>query len=49
MLSILLNVQNYKIVNYLNGKQGIKMSANIKPDLILLDTDSPRYRSQTSY
>lgn len=41
MLGILLDVQNYKIIDCLSGKQGIRMAATIKPDLILLDTGLP--------
>lgn len=37
MLGILLDVENYKIVESLTGKQAIRMAASIKPDLILLD------------
>ncbi len=41
MLGILLDVQNYKIVECLTGKQAIRMAASIKPDLILLDLGLP--------
>ena len=41
MLGILLDVQNYKIVESLTGKQGVRMAASIKPDLILLDLGLP--------
>mgnify|MGYP000490874471 CR=1 FL=1 len=41
MLAILLDVENYKIVESLTGKQGIRMCASVKPDLILLDLGLP--------
>jgi two-component system KDP operon response regulator KdpE len=41
MLGILLDVQNYKIVECLMGKQAIRMAASVKPDLILLDLGLP--------
>lgn len=41
MLGILLDVENYKIVDSLTGKQGVRMAASIKPDLILLDLGLP--------
>ncbi len=41
MLGILLDVQNFKIVESLTGKQGVRMAASIKPDLILLDLGLP--------
>jgi two-component system KDP operon response regulator KdpE len=41
MLSILLDVENYKIVESLTGKQAIRMAASIKPDVILLDLGLP--------
>jgi two-component system, OmpR family, KDP operon response regulator KdpE len=41
MLSILLDVQHYKIVECLTGKQAVRMAASVKPDLILLDLGLP--------
>lgn len=41
MLSILLDVQNFKMVESLTGKQAIRMAASVKPDLILLDLGLP--------
>jgi two-component system KDP operon response regulator KdpE len=41
MLGILLDVENYKIIESLTGKQAIRMAASIKPDLILLDLGLP--------
>ena len=41
MLGILLDVENYKMVESLSGKQAIRMAASIKPDLILLDLGLP--------
>ncbi len=41
MLGIMLDVGNYKIVESLTGKQGVRMAASIKPDLILLDLALP--------
>jgi two-component system KDP operon response regulator KdpE len=41
MLGILLDVENYKIIECLTGKQGVRMAASIKPDLILLDLGLP--------
>ena len=41
MLGILLDVENYKIVESLTGKQAIRMAAAIKPDLVLLDLGLP--------
>lgn len=41
MLGILLDVENYKIVESLTGKQAIRMAASIKPDLVLLDLGLP--------
>ncbi len=37
MLGILLDVENFKIVESTSGKQAIRMCASVKPDLILLD------------
>lgn len=36
MLGILLDVENFKIIEALSGKQAIRMCASIKPDLVLL-------------
>ena len=41
MLGILLDVENFKIVESTSGKQAIRMCASIKPDLILLDLGLP--------
>jgi two-component system KDP operon response regulator KdpE len=41
MLGILLDVQNYNIVESLTGKQAIRMAASVKPNLILLDLGLP--------
>lgn len=41
MLSILLDVENYKIVEAITAKQAIRLCASIKPDLILLDLGLP--------
>lgn len=41
MLGIMLDVGNYKIVESLTGKQGVRMAASTKPDLILLDLGLP--------
>ena len=41
MLSIVLDVENYKIVESLTGKQAVRMAASIKPDLVLLDLGLP--------
>ena len=41
MLGIILDVQNYKIIESLTGTQGVRMAASIKPDLILLDLGLP--------
>lgn len=41
MLGIMLDVGNYKIASSLTGKQGLRMAASIKPDLILLDLGLP--------
>lgn len=41
MLGILLDVENYKIVESTSGKQAIRMCASISPDLILLDLGLP--------
>ena len=41
MLGILLDVENYKTVESLTGKQAIRMAASIKPSLILLDLGLP--------
>jgi len=41
MLSILLDVENFKIVESTSGKQAIRMCASVKPDLILLDLGLP--------
>lgn len=37
MLSILLDIENFKIVESTSGKEAIRMCISIKPDLILLD------------
>ena len=41
MLGILLTDENFKIIESLSGKQGIRMCASVKPDLILLDLGLP--------
>ena len=41
MLGILLDVENFKIVESLLGKQAIRMCVSTKPDLILLDLGLP--------
>jgi len=41
MLGILLDVENFKIVESTSGKQAIRMCASVKPDLILLDLGLP--------
>jgi two-component system KDP operon response regulator KdpE len=41
MLGIILDVEKYKIVESLTGKQGIHTAASVKPDLILLDLGLP--------
>lgn len=41
MLGILLDVGDFKIVESLTGKQGVRMAASVKPDLILLDLGLP--------
>jgi two-component system, OmpR family, KDP operon response regulator KdpE len=41
MLGVLLDLDNYKIVESLTGKQGVRMAASLKPDLILLDLGLP--------
>lgn len=41
MLSILLQVENFKILESSSGKQAIRMCVSTKPDLILLDLGLP--------
>jgi two-component system, OmpR family, KDP operon response regulator KdpE len=41
MLGILLDVENYKIIESNCGKQAIRMAVSAKPDLILLDLGLP--------
>ncbi len=41
MLGILLDVENYKIVESLTGKQAIRLAASVKPDVVLLDLGLP--------
>ncbi len=41
MLNILLDVENFKIVESDCGKQAVRMCVSIKPDLILLDLGLP--------
>lgn len=41
MLAILLEGENFKIVECLSGKEALRMCALIKPDLILLDLGLP--------
>ncbi len=41
MLGILLNIDHYKIVESLTGKQAVQLTASIKPHLILLDLGLP--------
>jgi two-component system KDP operon response regulator KdpE len=41
MLGILLDVENFKIVESVTGKQAIRMCVSTKPDLILLDLGLP--------
>jgi two-component system KDP operon response regulator KdpE len=41
MLGILLEVENFKIVESVSGKQAIRMCVSAKPDLILLDLGLP--------
>jgi len=41
MLGILLDVENYKIVESTSGKEAVRLCASVKPDLILLDLGLP--------
>ncbi|MCA1934888.1 MAG: response regulator, partial [Asticcacaulis sp.] len=41
MLNIFLDVADFKVVESENGKQAIRLSASVKPDLILLDLGLP--------
>lgn len=41
MLGILLDAENFKIVESTSGKQAVRMCVSIKPDLILLDLGLP--------
>ncbi len=41
MLSILLEVENFKMIESLSGKQAIRLCVSTKPDLILLDLGLP--------
>lgn len=41
MLSIFLDVENYKIIESTSGRQAIRMCASTKPDLVLLDLGLP--------
>lgn len=41
MLGILLNIENFKIVECTSAKQAIRMCATAKPDLMLLDLGLP--------
>ncbi len=41
MLSIYLDASDFKVEESENGKQAVRMSASIKPDLILLDLGLP--------
>lgn len=41
MLSILLEVENFKIVEATSGKQAVRMCVSTKPDIILLDLGLP--------
>lgn len=41
MLGIILNVVEYKTVDADSGKQGIRLAASVKPDVILLDLGLP--------
>lgn len=41
MLGVLLNLEDFKIVESLTGQQAIRMCASIKPDIILLDLGLP--------
>jgi two-component system, OmpR family, KDP operon response regulator KdpE len=41
MLGILLEVENFKIVESTSGKQAVRMCVSAKPDVILLDLGLP--------
>jgi two-component system KDP operon response regulator KdpE len=41
MLGVLLEVENFKIVESTSGKQAVRMCVSAKPDLILLDLGLP--------
>lgn len=41
MLHVFLDASNFKIEESENGKQAVRMSASVKPDLILLDLGLP--------
>ncbi len=41
MLNIVLDASEYKAIESDSGKQGIRMSASVKPDLVLLDLGLP--------
>ena len=41
MLGILLDVENFKIVEAQNGRQAVRLCASVKPDIMLLDLRMP--------
>ena len=41
MLSILLEAENFKIVESLSGKQAVRLCVSVNPDVILLDLGLP--------
>lgn len=41
MLGIILDAAEYKVVESDSGKQGVRLSASVKPDLVLLDLGLP--------
>jgi len=41
LLNIVLEAADYKVVECDNGKEGVRLSASVKPDLILLDLGLP--------
>jgi two-component system KDP operon response regulator KdpE len=46
ILDLVLNKQDFDVVECLSGKQAVRLCASIKPDIVLLDLDLPDMESK---
>ena len=49
MLEVVLDAENFRIIDSTSGKQAIRMCASVKPDLMLLDPWPAGYGRQRGH